>query len=79
MADTAGFFGFDSALPDQVQPWEEDDKCEIDAVNDETFGTGAQTGDWEIDHKKVYFLIKIEISKNVKKSQKCKKIKWLQN
>lgn len=54
MADTAGFFGFDATLPDQVQSWDEDDKCSgINAVNDETFGTGAQTGDWETDHKKV--------------------------
>ena len=56
MAETAGFFGFDASVAEQVKPWEEDEKNEIDAVNDETFGTGAQTGDWEMDHKKVRLL-----------------------
>ena len=53
MADTAGFFGFDATVSDQVQSWDEDGKNQIDALNDETFGAGAQTSDWETNHKKV--------------------------
>ena len=55
MAETAGFFGFDATLSDQVPSWEEDGRKEneINARNEETFGSGAQQGDWETDHKKV--------------------------
>lgn len=53
MADTAGFFGFDATVSDQVQSWDEDGKNQIDALNDETFGAGAQTSDWETNHKKM--------------------------
>ena len=55
MAETAGFFGFDATLSDQVPSWEEDGRKEneINARNEETFGSGAQLGDWETDHKKV--------------------------
>ena len=56
----SGFFGFSSDLPDSSSKnWDEDSpqiECnKLDELNDETFGTGAQQGDWEPTHKQVAF------------------------
>lgn len=44
MADTAGFFGFDTTLPSENTAWDEDETTRPNRKNDETFGPGA--GDW---------------------------------
>ncbi|XP_058802464.1 protein PAT1 homolog 1 [Phymastichus coffea] len=56
MADS--FFGFDTslgaALDDGLDCLEDEDLEEnYDALNDETFGSEANTGDWEQDHEKL--------------------------
>lgn len=46
MAETAGFFGFDTKLPADSSAWDEDEASRSsNAKNDETFGS-SETGNW---------------------------------
>ena len=49
MAETAGFFGFDTSLPGDSSAWDEDEASRSsNAKNDETFGSSenAASGAW---------------------------------
>ncbi|KAF2364439.1 Topoisomerase II-associated protein PAT1 [Trinorchestia longiramus] len=48
------FFGFDAAPLDELgASGDREDDDDFDALNDETFGTAANTGDWEDEHRQL--------------------------